>query len=321
MHILNTIGKKYTEEAKQILNTLGHVDYKIITQEELIACISVYDVVFCGLGLHFNKDVLDNARNLRCIVTSTTGTDHIDVAYAKEKGIEVISLKDDIEFLKTITSTAELSFGLLIDLARGISRSFASVKQYEWERERFRGMELRGKTLGIVGYGRLGQLMARYGQAFSMNVVVSDPFVSDEFCYDMGVTRVSYQELLSQSDVISLHVHLNADTEKMVSTAAFEIMKPTALLINTARGKVVDEEALLIALEQKRLAGYATDVLDGEVLFQESFTFHPLVAYAQTHDTVVITPHIGGMTHESRSRTDVFAAQKLQTWIQNNKAL
>lgn len=318
--ILNTIGSLYTKEAKDILDQLGTTDYTLLTQDELRSCIHLYDVVVMGLGLHFNKDVLQKGKNIKVLVTSTTGTDHIDMAYAKERGIVVISLKDDIEFLKTVTSTAELAWGLLIDLARGISRSFESVTHYEWNRERFRGVELRGKTLGIVGLGRLGAMVAQYGRAFGMHVVATDPHLAADAFANLGVQSVSFDELLGVSDVISIHVHLTPETTHLFSTTAFENMKPTALLVNTARGNIVDEVALLDALQNNRFAGYATDVLDGEVHFHESFVHHPVIEYAKQHSNVVVTPHIGGMTHESRSRTDIFAAEKLRSWVQEHGA-
>jgi len=156
--ILNTIGETYTEKAKKILSTLGGVTYKTPSQEGLSAIISDYDVVVVGLGLRFHKEILKGAKNLKVIATATTGLDHIDVEYAKERGIEILSLRGEDQFLNTITGTAELAWGLMIDLVRFTPWAFDSVKNYKWEREKFRGHNLYGKTLGIVGMGRLGAI-------------------------------------------------------------------------------------------------------------------------------------------------------------------
>lgn len=315
LKILNTIGDVYTPQAKQILSQLGEVEYVQWNQEQLLQNIASYDIAVVGLGLHFDQAVLSEATHLRMIATSTTGLDHIDMAFADQKGLTVLSLKNEKEFLDTITSTAELALGLMIDVARGISASFASVQQYEWRRENFRGHSLQGKVLGIVGLGRLGTMMSKYAQGLGMQVIAYDPLIEKNVFTQTGVTSVSFEQLLSLSDVISLHVHLNAQTENMFSAETLQKMKPSAYLINTARGKIVNESAVLEALEKNTLAGYATDVLDGELAFGETFLSHPLVLYAKTHSNIVITPHIGGMTHESREATDIFVAHQVQQWV------
>ncbi len=313
--IVNTIGPLYTKEAKQIIESLGTVDYVEWSQSDLLENIENYDIAIIGLGLQFDNEVLTKAKKLKAICTATTGLDHIDKDTAKQNGIEILSLKNETEFLNTITGTAELGWGLLLDLTRGISKSIEEVKQYKWERENFRGNELRGKTLGIVGLGRLGRMMARYGHAFYMNVIAHDPHISDSEFSDLEVTSVSFQELLEKSDVVSVNVHLSNDTEKMFDQKAFNSMKDSALFINTARGKIVDESALLETLQNKKIKGYATDVLDGELNFHQSFEHHPLVEYAKNNDNLLISPHIGGMTVESRAATDIFIAKKLNNWL------
>ena len=311
--ILNTIGETYTEKAKKILSTLGGVTYKTPSQEGLSAIISDYDVVVVGLGLRFHKEILKGAKNLKVIATATTGLDHIDVEYAKERGIEILSLRGEDQFLNTITGTAELAWGLMIDLVRFTPCAFDSVKNYKWEREKFRGHNLYGKTLGIVGMGRLGGWMARYGKAFGMNVLYYDPNINTSTSsVDMLGKKVEFDELLEQSDIISIHAHLNEETENMFNADVFKKMKNKAYLINTARGKIVDENALLKSLEAGEVAGYATDVLADELSFNEELRNNPLIEYAKRNKNVVIVPHIGGMTVESRERTDIFIAQKLK---------
>jgi D-3-phosphoglycerate dehydrogenase / 2-oxoglutarate reductase len=315
--ILNTIGQQYTAKAKEILSEIGEVDYLNITQNELLEKISGYDIAIIGLGLEFNKEVLDKAENLKIISTATTGLDHIDLECAKQKGIEVLSLKGETEFLDSITGTAELAFGLTIDLLRLAHPAFVSVKEYEWDREKFRGHNLYGMTLGVVGLGRLGRWMARYGKAFGMRVLACDPNLDGSEFEKSGVEKASFDDLIRQSDVISIHVHLSPETENMFAAKALAQMKESAYLINTSRGKIVNEKDLLAALENKTIAGYGTDILADEIDFiKNGFTKNPLVEYAKTHDNCIIVPHIGGMTYESREATDMFMAEKLKKFIE-----
>jgi len=317
MKILNTV-QPLTPEAKEILEQTGEVVDFSLTQSDVSASLADVDAAFIGLGFNFHKDVLEQAPRLKVIATATTGLDHIDVAYAKEKGIEVLSLRGEEEFLNTITGTAELSFGLLLDLSRSISNSFADVKNGNWEREKFRGHTLFGKTMGIVGLGRLGKMMARYAQGFGMKVIAFDPHISDDVFTQCGVEKTDFETLLKNSDVISIHVHLTTETENMFDAQVFCKMKPHSMLINTARGKIVNEKELLQALESKQIAGYAADVLCDELNFGKNIS-DPLIEYAKTYNNVIITPHIGGMTQESREATDIFIAQKLVRLVTENK--
>ncbi len=313
--ILNTIGNTFTFEAKEILERIGSIEYCNIEQEQLKEKIVDVDIAVIGLGLTFDKEVLALANNLKVIATATTGLDHIDCEYAEEKGIQVLSLRDETSFLNTITGTAELTFGLMIDLMRGISSSFESVKEYHWDREQFRGFEAKGKNLGIVGFGRLGKMMAQYGKAFGMNVLVSDPNIDLSESEQARVSVVSFDDLVEKSDVISIHVHFNEDTKDMFHSDVFKKMKRSAYIINTSRGKIVNESDLLFALQEKEIAGYGSDVLADELEFSSGFSNHPLVEYAKINTNCIILPHIGGMTEESRAATDIFIAKKLKKFI------
>lgn len=315
MKILNTIGSGYTDQAKKILQNIGQTDYLDINQAQLEREISSYDILLVGLGLNINQKVIDNAPNLKIIATATTGLDHIDVSYAEQKGITVLSLKNEREFLNSITGTAELAFGLMIDLLRQLPHSFESVKNYQWNREAFRGHNLKGQTLGIVGLGRLGSWMARYGNAFGMEVIACDPYVDDKIFVELNCQKVIFNNLLEQSDIVSIHVHLSKETENMFNEQAFKLMKDTAYLINTARGKIVDEKAVLEALKSKDIAGYATDVLADELNFDKNFSAHPLVEYSKESNNLIIVPHVGGMTYESREATDIFIAEKIKQTV------
>ncbi len=312
MRILNTTGKEYPQTARDILKKIGVVEYHAFSRAELLKRIGEYDAAVIGLGLVFDKEVLARAKNLKVIATATTGLDHIDLEETKNRRIKVLSLRGETKFLNTITGTAELAAGLMIELLRRTPHAFESVKRYEWNRNAFRGHNLYGQTLGIVGLGRLGSWMARYGQAFGMKVIFCDLYVKNA---PQGIQKTPFQKLLKVSDVISIHVHLGKDTEGMFGKNEFARMKKSAYLVNTARGKIVDEKALLAALTRKKIAGYATDVLADELSFEKGFNGHPLVEYAKKHDNLIIVPHIGGMTEESRKATDIFIAEKLKRFF------
>lgn len=313
--ILNIISE-YSKEASNILGNFAEVDYLKPTQAELLNIISDYEAVVTTLGYVFNDELLSKASKLKFIGTATTGLDHIDLVKAKERGIEIISLRGEDEFLNTITGTAELAFALIFCLYRKIYPAIQDVLSGHWRTSAFRGHNLYGKTLGIIGLGRLGKLMAGYGKAFNMNIVFTDPSVSNF----EGAKKVTLDELLTDSDIISIHAHLNKETENMIGEKEFGIMKKSAVIINTSRGKIVDEKSILKALETKTIAGYATDVLAGELDFKgEVANNDPLIQYAKENDNLIITPHIGGMTEESRVMTDIKIAEKILNYLKKSE--
>jgi len=311
MRIINTIGPVFDLEAKKILSKIGKTDYKKLDDLELGEILSKYDLAVVGLGLNFNKKIIESAKKLKIIATATTGLDHIDLDYCDKRDIKVISLRGENEFLGKITGTAELAFGLILSLSRKIPQSFESVKIGEWKREKFEGNTLFGKTLGIVGLGRLGKMMASFAGSFGMKVLACDPNIKNFEFKNCNAKKVKFRDLVANSDFISIHVHLNEQTENMFNIDVFRYMKKTAFLINTSRGKIVNEKHLLAALKRKQIAGYAADVLDGELDFNGICAGNALVEYSKKVYNVIIVPHIGGMTYESRKATDLFIAKKL----------
>jgi len=285
-----------------LLEQVGTVTVATPQQNTFASMVTDTEILVVQLGLNVTKEIIDAAPKLTTIATATTGLDHIDTAYAHSKGITIVSLKDETEFLQTVTSTAELALGLMVALIKKIPAAHTSVLQGNWHREEFRGHSLRRKVLGIIGYGRLGKLMAQYSSALDMQVIYTDPHVSG---------GVPLDEVLQMADIISLHIHLTPDTEGSIGANELAAMKKGALLINTARGKIVNEAALIHSLETGAIGGYATDVLYDELEFEGSTAKSPLIEYAKTHSNVIITPHIGGTTVESREATDIFIAQKL----------
>lgn len=293
-------------EAVKILRHCGEIECRSLTQKELPKAVRECTCLVVQLGLQINQAVIAAAPKLQCIATATTGLDHIDREYAKKKGLTVLSLQGEIAFLKTITATAELALGLLLAIIRHIPSAHQSVLQGKWDRPAFSGHSLAGKTLGIVGFGRLGSVMGKYGKALGMKVIFTDPKKG-------GSTPLI--DLLKTADIISLHVPLIEETKKMIGSRELKHMQPSAILINTARGKIVDEDAIIAALKMKKLAGYGADVLADELSFSPTRARAALIDYARTHDNVILTPHIGGTTVEARESTDIFIAKKVKHYF------
>lgn len=312
--ILNAEPSNYSQEARRILLSIGELHESPLTRDDLLKCLKDFDVLIVRLGIQVDRDLILSSPRLKAIVTPTTGLDHIDTKVASKQGVAVLSLKAELEFLRNIHATAEHTWALLLALIRNIPAAATSVKKGEWNRDLFRGNELFGKVLGIVGYGRIGRRIGAYGQAFGMRTIAYDPSKVD-FPPQVEKCR-TLEGLLGVADVVSLHVPLNENTKALISYGEFKIMKKGDLLINTSRGEVVDEDALLKGLETGRLGGAALDVIENELSFSRDKT-HPLVEYAKTHTNLLITPHIGGATFESMEKTEIFMANKLKTFLSN----
>ena len=298
MEIIKIITEEpFYHKGIEILEKIGKIDENNLDNDDDITILVV------GLSNKINKNIMNKMPNLKIIATPTTGLDHIDMDEAVKRKISILSLKGEVEFLRTITSTAELAFGLILSLARKMVPAHNSVMSGEWNRSEFRGATLHGKTLGVIGKGRLGSMVLRYGKSFGMNTIYTDPYV------DGGV---SMPNLLSESDFVSIHVPLNDETIGLIGSENLDTMKPEAYLINTSRGKIVDEMALILSLESKSISGYATDVLSSEL---SDISSSNLILYASKNDNVLITPHIGGMTQESREATDLFIAEKIKEFF------
>lgn len=270
------------------------------------------DVIIAPLGYYYGKDKIDQSLNLKIISSNTTGHPHIDVDYARKKGIQVITLKEQREFLKTITPTAELTWGLIIAITRNMIPACRSVLQGKWDRWPFGGTSMLSRmSLGVAGYGRLGSMVANYGKCFGMTVRYYDPYVSQS---DPSIQRIdSLVELVKISDVVTIHIPHEPETEKLFNKEIFSHFKKGSYLINTSRGELIDHKALLESLKNGTLAGAALDVFEGEFTpeFQDTLKDHPLLKYAQDHDNLIITPHIGGSTIDAWRLTEEYTIKKI----------
>jgi D-3-phosphoglycerate dehydrogenase len=289
----------------------GELVEREVTREQLLGMLPEIDVLMVRLAHEIDREVLMKGERLRAIVSPTTGLDHIDGVTAAEKGVTVISLQGETSFLRSIRATAEHTWALLLALLRHLPAAVDAVRRGEWDRDAFRGRELSGRTLGIVGLGRIGGMVAEFGHAFAMDVQAYDPFVNEWG----GVVPVpSLEALLRGSDVVSLHVPLDNTTSGLIGRREVSWLRPHALLVNTSRAGVIDEGALVEALINRTIAGAALDGVHNE-RNPSLRSGNTLLAYGRSHSNLLITPHIGGATEESMSRAEVFVAEKLAAFL------
>ena len=298
-------------EVKEALEEAADVTYLAPSHDRLVALIPKYDAYFGHIHVQVDREVIERGRKLKAIATPTTGTDHIDLDAAKERGIEVVCIKTEYDLLDTFTATAELAWGLLIACVRELPAAHGRATTGHWDRDLFTGHQLSGKTLGILGYGRLGRMVAQYGNAFRMRVIACD--IRDFSA--PGVSRADFETLLRESDVISLHIHLTPETTGTIGREAFSKMKPGVVIINTSRGALVDEGAFLDALKSGKVSAAGLDMIHGE--WDEHIERHPLIRYAATHRNLVITPHIGGSTYETNRDARLCTAKKLVRYLKS----
>ncbi len=291
-----------------------HVELRLadLDRAALIKAVADVDVLWVRLRNQIDAEIMDAAGSLKWIVTATTGLNHIDMEAAESRGITVLSLKGHTDFLRRVCATAEHTMALIFALLRNLPHAADHVRAGGWDRDLFRGSELDGKTVGIVGYGRLGRLLAGYLSVFGVRILATDKPTSDtsgRVEQNAEVTLLPLDQLLSQSHIVSLHVDYTRENRAFFGKEAFAAMKRGAFFINTARGELLDETALLDVLNSGHLAGAALDVLADERA--TGMSDHPLVAYARRRDNLIITPHIGGCTRESMEKTEGYAADLL----------
>ena len=270
-----------------------------LKEDALAEALAEADAVIVRSATRITRGALGLTTSLKVIGRAGVGVDTIDVDAATEKGIAVMNAPAG----NTI-SAAELAFALLLALVRRVPAADRSMKDGQWDRSSFSGTELYGKTLGLVGAGRVGGEVARRAQAFGMTVVGYDPFLSQDAARSLGIRLESLEEVLRSADVLSLHVPLTESTKGLLGDAQLAMMKSEAVIINAARGGVLDEAALLRRLQEKRLAGAALDVFEKEPLPAD----HPL----RRLPNVVLTPHLGASTEEAQLNVALEIAQAIR---------
>ena len=291
------VAEAIAEDAIEILKTAGQVDIKKgLPPEELKAILGEYDALVVRSQTKVTADLLSHPGKLRIIGRPGVGVDNIDVEAASKHGIVVVNSP-----LGNTVSTAEHSIALMMSLVRQIPRAHGELKGGKWNRS-LKGIELRGKTLGVVGLGKIGSQVAEMARGLKMNVIAYDPFVAQDWADRIGVTMMELDDLLKQSDFVTLHLPLTPNTEKIIDTSKLVLMKPSAMLINCARGKLVDEQALYDALEAGTIAGAAIDVYSAEPA-----TDNILVK----SDKVVVTPHLAASTVEAERNAGTDVAKQV----------
>lgn len=293
----------YMPENRRLLDTHFDVVELETPADDNDDVLATLDACCAPLGYDVDVGKLNRCPNLKAVITNTTGVPHIDMDATAARGVRVFSLKDEQEFLATITPTAEHAWGLLLALIRRTPWAHRTVLDGAWNRYEFGAAPrmLSRMTLGIVGYGRLGRRVAQYGRTFGMAVRYADPLVDlDDGVAEKAETLTALSEW---ADVLSLHVPATPDTRHLIDAELLAGVKSGAYLINTARAELIDEAALLEGLRSGRIGGYASDVLDGEFAPGFEAADHPLVRYAAEHENVLLTPHIGGSTLDAWRET------------------
>lgn len=307
----------FAEPAVAILERVGRVE-DFAGRDAFVERLPEADAVVVALEVHLGPELLARAERLRVIATRTSQLRHLDVDGARRRGIPVLSIDAEAPALQETSSTAEEAFALLLSLVRNVPWAFAALKEGRWERRRYGGHELRGKTIGLVGFGRLGRMVARYAAAFEMQVLACDPHVDDGEIAEGGAVPRALDDLLRESDVVSLHCTWSNETRGLIGERELGLLRPGAFLINTARGEITDEHALLRALEDGRLAGAAVDTLAGEDPTGAHLAGNPLVEYARGNENLILLPHLGGATREATERTQIYISEKLADWLEAN---
>lgn len=282
------IADPLNPEAFEEIKSIPDFDVTIKTgmdEEELIKTIPDFHAAVVRGATKITKNAIEAGSNLELIVRAGIGLDNIDVAAAQEKGIQVANTP-----AATSISVAEHTFGLMLATVRNHGRANLSMKEHKWEKKILSGTELYGKTLGIIGIGRIGQELAKRALAFGMKVIAYDVI---DVKTDLNVKQVSLEELIAQADIITLHVPLTEKTKHLISDAEFEKMKDGVIIINVSRGGTLDEEALLRALESGKIRAAALDVYEKEPPDDFSLIDHP---------NVIATPHIGAAAKEGQKR-------------------
>lgn len=294
----------------KVLSMLRETDLRIqFLQNEEIDPISVSHI-FSKLNFRLDESFLSNYPNLRTVVTPTTGIDHIDSVYCDKRKIQIISLRDTYDVLEKFSSTSEIATWLMLSLIRKTTLAAADVKSGKWNRNNFVGNTLRGKTVGIVGFGRLGRQFSRICASLGMKVTAYDLVEKS----DDSVTFIdSLEELVRQADVVSLHVDDRGENLDLVDAAILSNFRPGAILINTSRGFVVNEKDVVDAIQRNVIQAYGADVLSGEHGGDTKWLKESPLWQAYQHDEsrILILPHIGGAVRENIPAAEMAVLQTL----------
>ncbi len=303
MKILITDGLE--AEAVATLRMSHDVDVQELDAKQLLAAVPAYHALIVRSRTKVTKEILAAASNLKVVGRAGIGVDNIDVAEATARKVVVVNAPT-----ASTVSVAELAIGHLLSLYRHLSDADRSVKEGKWEKKRFEGRELFGKTLGLLGSGRIGAEVTRRAQAFGMRVIAYDPYLSLPTAEGLGIRLVGKDLLFREADIVSVHAALTPETKGMVGPAELSSMKRAAVLVNCARGEIVQEAALADALRSGTIAGAAVDVFEKEP---------PVGSPLLSAPNIVFTPHLGASTHEGQARAGAIIAEQVLTVLDGKR--
>ncbi|MGZ5017743.1 MAG: hydroxyacid dehydrogenase, partial [Methylobacter sp.] len=304
------ISDKLAEAGINYLNDQPGIQIHIETglnEDQLCNLIGDYDALLIRSDTQVTKKVLQAAKNLKLIGRAGIGVDNVDIPVATELGIIVMNTPD-----ANATTTAELAIAHMMSLSRHLPTADRSVRAGKWERSKLMGSEIAHKTLAILGFGTIGRIVAQRGFGLKMQVIAYDPFVAPEIFEDFGVESVSLDELVSRADYLTLHCPLIEKTRNVIGSAQLAMMKKETMIINCARGGLIDESALYDALKNGRIAGAALDVYENEP---------PAGSPLLELDNIVFTPHLGASTSEAQVAVSVEIARQAVTFLKTGEAV
>ena len=304
------ISDKLAEEGVRILEEAGfEVDVNVgLDPEQRKKIIGDYDAMIIRSATKVTPDLLEAASKLKVIARAGTGLDNVDIPAATDKGVVVMNTPG-----QNSNAAAELAVGMLFALSRHVPRGTAGLKSGKWEKKQLQGRELKGKTLGVIGLGNIGAIVAELARGIKMNVIGFDPFFTDDQIRERGAEPVTFDDLLARSDYVTVHVPKTEETTHLFRAETLAKMKDGAYLVNCARGGIVDEEALCDALEAGKVAGAALDVFETEPPAEN----HRLLF----RDELVCTPHLGASTAEAQVNVAVAAAEQIIGYLKDGEAV
>ena len=301
------ISDPIAPEGIDLLKAQAEVDVKRgLKPQELMDVLGDYEALIVRSETQVTSEVIQAGERLQVIARAGIGVDNIDLKAATSMGIAVVNAPTG-----NTVAAAEHTLALILSLARNVPQAHQSLKQGKWERSTFMGIEVRNKTLGIIGLGRVGSEVARRAQSFGMSLIAYDPFVAPDYARILGVELVPMEKLLSDADFVTIHTPLGAGTHHLIGSRELAMMKPGARLVNVARGELIDDEALIKALDQEKLAGAALDVFSQEPPGESPVVHHP---------KVVVTPHLGASTREAQREVAIEVAEQVMAVLRGEPA-
>jgi D-3-phosphoglycerate dehydrogenase len=303
------ISDKMSDKVEDVLKSKS-IDYDIKTgmdPEELKSVIDQYDGILIRSATKLTSNILADCKNLKVVGRAGVGVDNVDLETATKNKILVMNTP-----LGNLEATAELTIGLMFSLYRHIHLANQSTHDGKWEKSKFMGTELKGKTLGIVGFGNIGQRVAEMASVIGMNIITNSNSASDEDLSKSGASKVSTEQLLTDSDIVSLHTKLNDDTKNMLNKTSIATMKPSAVIINCARGGLINEADLKDCLNNDVIAGAAIDVYEKEPATEN-------VMFGAKN--LLLTPHLGASSKEAQSNVAIDVANQVADYLKDNKII